>query len=292
MAIKEIITANCENGQLSKSKIARQWDDQGTLIQFAGYPEPDTDEQLIFKLIVWMRASEDAEPDELPPIELEADQWLISNYYTQLPQMLRFQLCITNEAGTYEKHSPIFSGTVDKSLSHDGEEADIDVNPLFDPYKKYVDELILDAGARVVDTELNETSTNLVENKAVATAVTDINGRLPLKVRLSTNGTAPPGTFGKIVTAFSKGAVVYGYTSTSGKVLYTLTSVDLVSTPLDYDVGTLTFTHVRADVGWLSQIQLKYLGEDETWSYSSYDVADKMTSQEATNLLSIAKGGS
>ena len=126
----------------------------------------------------------------------------------------------------------------------------------------------------------------------VAAELTNVNGRLPLQVRLSTNGTAPPGTFGKIVTAFSKGAVVYGYTSTSGKVLYTLTSVDLVSTPLDYDVGTLTFTHVRADVGWLSQIQLKYLGEDETWSYSSYDVADKMTSQEATNLLSIAKGGS
>lgn len=178
MAIREIITANCENGQLSKSKIARQWDDQGTLIQFAGYPEPETDEELIFRLIVWMRASEDAEPVELPPIELEADQWLISNYYTQLPQMLRFQLCITNEAGTYEKHSPIFSGIVDKSLSHNGEGADIDVIPLFDPYKKYVDELILDAGARVVDTELDETSTHLVENKAVASAVADVNGRL------------------------------------------------------------------------------------------------------------------
>jgi hypothetical protein len=125
-----------------------------------------------------MRASEDAEPVELPPIELEADQWLISNYYTQLPQMLRFQLCITNGDETYEKHSPIFSGIVDKSLSHNGEEADIDVIPLFDPYKKYVDELILDAGARAVDTELDETSTHLVENKAVAKAVADVNGRL------------------------------------------------------------------------------------------------------------------
>ena len=178
MAIREIITANCENGQLSKSKIARQWDDQGTLIQFAGYPEPETDEELIFRLIVWMRASEDAEPVELPPIELEADQWLISNYYTQLPQMLRFQLCITNEAGTYEKHSPIFSGIVDKSLSHNGEGAEIDVIPLFDPYKKYVDELILDAGARVVDTELDEDSDHLVENQAVAKAVANVNGRL------------------------------------------------------------------------------------------------------------------
>ena len=178
MAIRDIITANCENGQLSKSKIARQWDDQGTLIQFAGYPEPETDEELIFHLIVWMRASEDVEPVELPPIELEADQWLISNYYTQLPQMLRFQLCIANEAGTYEKHSPIFSGIVDKSLSHNGEGAEIDVIPLFDPYKNYLDELILDAGARVVDTELDETSTHLVENKAVAEAVAAVNGRL------------------------------------------------------------------------------------------------------------------
>lgn len=178
MAIREIITANCENGQLSKSKIARQWDDQGTLIQFAGYPEPETDEELTFRLIVWMRASADAEPVELPPIELEADQWLISNYYTQLPQMLRFQLCITNGDETYEKHSPIFSGIVDKSLSHNGGEAEIDVIPLFDPYKKYVDELILDAGARVVDTELNETSDHLVENQAVAKAVANVNGRL------------------------------------------------------------------------------------------------------------------
>lgn len=202
MAIREIITANCENGQLSKSKIARQWDDQGTLIQFAGYPEPETDEELIFRLIVWMRASEDAEPVELPPIELEADQWLISNYYTQLPQMLRFQLCITNEAGTYEKHSPIFSGIVDKSLSHNGEGADIDVIPLFDPYKKYVDELILDAGARVVDTELDETSTHLVENKAVASAVADVNGRLqwyPLAVNV-TDGSYVVGSTGGIGT--------------------------------------------------------------------------------------------
>jgi lysophospholipase L1-like esterase len=92
--------------------------------------------------------------------------------------MLRFQLCITNGDETYEKHSPIFSGIVDKSLSHNGEEAEIDVIPLFDPYKKYVDELILDAGARVVDTELDETSDHLVENQAVAKAVANVNGRL------------------------------------------------------------------------------------------------------------------
>lgn len=120
----------------------------------------------------------------------------------------------------------------------------------------------------------------------------ETNGRLPLQVRLSISGTATPGTFEKIVTAFSKGAVVYGYTSTSADVLYTLTSVDLPSTPLDYDVGTLTFTNVGAGVGRLNQIHLTFFGKDETWSYSSYDVADKMTSQEATNLLSIAKGGS
>lgn len=177
MAIVDIITANCENGKLSQGVIARRWDDNGTLIQFAGYPEPDDEEQLIYRLIVWMKASEDADPSELPPIELEADQWLISNVYTQLAQTIRFQLCITNESGTYEKHSPIFAGNIGKSLSHNGEEADIDVSELFDPYKKYVDELVVAAGAVVIDTDL-DTAGAAADAKATGDALAGLNGRL------------------------------------------------------------------------------------------------------------------
>jgi hypothetical protein len=181
MAIVNIITANCENHQLSQQMVSRQWDDKGTLIQFAGYPEPEGDEALIFRLIVWMKESEDAEPRELPPILLDSDQWLISNYYTQLVQTIKFQLCITNETGTYEKHSPVFAGHIGRSLSHNGQEGDIDVIPLFDPYMNYVDEkvneLIVAAGDVQIDASLS-TSGAAADAKATGDAVANLNGRL------------------------------------------------------------------------------------------------------------------
>ena len=181
MAIVNNITANCESTQLSQQMISRQWDDKGALIQFAGYPQPDNDEALIFRLIVWMKESENAEPRELPPILLDADQWLVSNYYTQLVQTIKFQLCITNESGTFEKHSPIFAGHIGKSLSHNGQEGDIDVIPLFDPYKNYVDErvneLIVAAGDVQIDASLS-TSGAAADAKATGDAITNVNGRL------------------------------------------------------------------------------------------------------------------
>lgn len=198
MAIVNIITANCENNQLSQQMVSRQWDDKGTLIQFAGYPEPEGDEALIFRLIVWMKESEDAEPRELPPILLDSDQWLISNYYTQLVQTIKFQLCITNETGTYEKHSPVFAGHIGRSLSHNGQEGDIDVIPLFDPYMNYVDEkvndLIVAAGDVQIDASLS-TSGAAADAKATGDAIAGVNGRLDLlgygvKSFEYTNGTA------------------------------------------------------------------------------------------------------
>ena len=181
MAIVNIITANCENNQLSQQMVSRQWDDKGTLIQFAGYPEPEGDEALIFRLIVWMKESEDAEPRELPPILLDSDQWLISNYYTQLVQTIKFQLCITNETGTYEKHSPVFAGHIGRSLSHNGQEGDIDVIPLFDPYMNYVDEkvneLIVAAGDVQIDASLR-TSGAAADAKATGDKFIEVNGRL------------------------------------------------------------------------------------------------------------------
>jgi len=181
MAIVNIITANCENNQLSQQQISRQWDDKGTLIQFAGYPQPEDDEELIFKLKVWMKESEDAEPKELTPILLDGDQWLVSNFYKQLAQTIKFQLWISNESETFVKHSPIFAGHIGKSLSNNGEEGDIDVITLFDPYKNYVDErveeLIVAAGAVQIDASL-KTSGAAADAKATGDAVNDINGRL------------------------------------------------------------------------------------------------------------------
>lgn len=196
MAIVNIITANCENNQLSQQMVSRQWDDKGTLIQFAGYPEPEGDEALIFRLIVWMKESEDAEPRELPPILLDSDQWLISNYYTQLVQTIKFQLCITNETGTYEKHSPVFAGHIGRSLSHNGQEGDIDVIPLFDPYMNYVDErvneLIVAAGDVQIDASLS-TSGAAADAKATGDAIANVNGRLRLQPFFENYSESPMG---------------------------------------------------------------------------------------------------
>jgi lysophospholipase L1-like esterase len=181
MAIVNNITANCENSQLSQQIISRQWDDKGTLIQFAGYPQPEDDEELIFKLKVWMKESKDAEPKELTPILLDGDQWLVSNFYTQLAQTIKFQLWISNESETFVKHSPIFAGHIGKSLSNNGEEGDIDVITLFDPYKNYVDErveeLIVAAGAVQIDASLR-TSGAAADAKATGDAIDKVNGRL------------------------------------------------------------------------------------------------------------------
>lgn len=181
MAIVNIITANCENNQLSQQQISRQWDNLGTMVQFAGYPQPEDDEELIFKLKVWMKESEEAEPRELAPILLDGDQWLVSNFYTQLAQTIKFQLWISNESETFVKHSPIFAGHIGRSLSNNGEEGDIDVIPLFDPYMEYVNEkvneLIVAAGDVQIDASLR-TSGAAADAKATGDAIAGVNGRL------------------------------------------------------------------------------------------------------------------
>ena len=167
------ITANWATGSLSDSMLSRQYDNNRYRIEFVGYPE-DTTEDLQLRLTVWMKVSENAVARELEPIELDSPQWTITNYFTQFVQPLRFQLCVKNEDGSFEAHSPIFTGSVVDSLEHDGQTADIDISGLFDRYKAYIEALILDSGARVVDTELDVNSDHLVTNAAVASSVATI----------------------------------------------------------------------------------------------------------------------
>lgn len=167
------ITANWATGSLSNSVLSRQYDHNRYRVEFMGYPE-SISEDLHFYLLVWMKADEQSPARGLAPIELDSDQWVITNYFTQLVQPIRFQLCVRAESGDFEAHSPIFSGSVADSLEHDGESQDINIKGLFDRYKAYVEALILDSGARIVDTELDENSDHLVTNAAVASSIASI----------------------------------------------------------------------------------------------------------------------
>jgi len=200
------VTANWETGNLSNRVISRQYDNNRYRVQFMGYPEDGT-ENLIFYLLIFMQTAEAPKGTMLAPIRMDSDQWTISNYFTQIAQQIRFQLCIQDEGGTYEAHSPVFNGTVLDSLEHDGEDIDIDTSALFDYYREYINELIIRSGAVVIDTALDATSENPVQNKAVAAAFTEVNGRL---VDIADTG----------VIQISKDiSWINGYVNRSGKIM-------------------------------------------------------------------------
>ena len=168
------ITANWTTGALSQQTISRQYDNNRYAVQFIGYPEGDGTEELDLYLLVWMSTAPGQKPGEITPIQLNSDQWYISNYFTQQVQVIKFQLCVLNEAGTYEAHSPIFSGRIGDSLEHDGTSHDIDVSTLFDAYREYLNELIIRAGAVVIDPTLSQ-SGQAADAKVVGGLKTDIS---------------------------------------------------------------------------------------------------------------------
>jgi len=170
------ITANWSTGNLSSNAISRQYDNNRYRIQFVGYPEDGT-ENLVFYLLVWMKTEDHPRGTILPPVRMDSDQWTISNYFTQTAQQIKFQLCIQNEAGTFEAHSPIFTGTIMDSLEHDGEDIDIDTSALFDYYREYVNNLIIESGAVVIDNTLTMSGA-AADAKAVGDALSNTNERL------------------------------------------------------------------------------------------------------------------
>ena len=165
------ITANWTTGALSQQTISRQYDNNRYAVQFIGYPEGDGTEELDLYLLVWMSTAPGQKPGEITPIQLNSDQWYISNYFTQQVQVIKFQLCVLNEAGTYEAHSPIFSGRIGDSLEHNGTSHDIDVSTLFDAYREYLNELIIGAGAVIIDPVPTQGSNNAVSGGGVYSAL-------------------------------------------------------------------------------------------------------------------------
>ena len=175
MANTILITANWHTGALSQQTISRQYDNNRYVVQFIGYPEGDGTEGLDFYLLVWMSTAPGQKPGEITPIQLNSDQWYISNYFTQQVQVIKFQLCVLNEAGTYEAHSPIFSGRIGDSLEHNGTSHDIDVSTLFDAYREYLNELIIGAGAVIIDPAPTQESSNAVSSGGVWEALQNID---------------------------------------------------------------------------------------------------------------------
>lgn len=172
------ITANWTTGALSQQTISRQYDNNRYAVQFVGYPEGDGTEELDLYLLVWMSTAPGQKPGEITPIQLNSDQWYISNYFTQQVQVIKFQLCVLNEAGTYEAHSPIFSGRIGDSLEHNGTSHDIDVSTLFDAYREYLNELIIGAGAVIIDPTPTQGSTNAVSSGGVYSVTADLDARV------------------------------------------------------------------------------------------------------------------
>ena len=173
MANTILITANWHTGALSQQTISRQYDNNRYVVQFVGYPEASEGNELDYYLLVWMSSAPGETPDEIAPIQLASDQWYISNVFTQQTQQIKFQMCALNTAGTFEAHSPIFTGFVRNSLEHDGATQDIDVSTLFDAYREYLNELIIRAGAVVIDPTLSQ-SGQAADAKVTGDAFNDI----------------------------------------------------------------------------------------------------------------------
>lgn len=174
MADTIFITANWRTGALSQQTISMQYDNNRYAVQFVGYPEASDDNELDYYLLVWMSSAPGEKPDEIAPIQLASDQWYISNVFTQQTQQIKFQMCALNTEGTFEAHSPIFTGLVRNSLEHDGTTQDIDVSTLFDAYREYLNELIIRAGAVVIDPVPTQGSTNAVSSGGVYEALTGL----------------------------------------------------------------------------------------------------------------------
>ena len=145
------ITANCDNGRLSDNLLSMQYDNNRTVVEFANAPTAEK-----YYILVYMKIREDADPVMMSPIELAGASWTVSNVYTQIVQTVRFQLCCLDEATNHiEAHSKVFNGQISDSLEHDGTVQDVDVTELFDAYREYINQLVVAAGAIVIDPTLS-----------------------------------------------------------------------------------------------------------------------------------------
>lgn len=132
------------------SQLAYQYDHLSNLVIFGNAPRLDN-----YYLIVEMKETEDGPVRTLEPIQLGGSFWLIPNSYTQLAQNISFQVCCKTPSGDFERHSAQFTGVILPSKNHDGAVLDVDPSIMFDPYKQWVSDIAMAAGAIVIDPTLS-----------------------------------------------------------------------------------------------------------------------------------------
>lgn len=137
-----------------------------------------------YYLLVTMKLTEYGKPEELPPLMLEGPYWLIPSYYTNVCQMITYQVCSITDSGDYVHYSAKFKGSILPVIKYDANL--ISQAGMFDSYlnilNKRVNELIIASGDIEIDSELKSDSTNPVKNKVVKAAIDNladgVNGRL------------------------------------------------------------------------------------------------------------------
>lgn len=161
-----IIHANWHTGQIrfiDGTQLARQYDHLSNMVVFDNAPLLPN-----YYLIVDLKETEHGRVKTFEPIRLSGSFWLIPNVYTQLAQEISFQVCCKTESGDFEQHSAQFKGRIIPSKKHTNTELDVNPSVMFDPYKKWVQDLAMASGAIIIDSELDDESENPVQNKVIA----------------------------------------------------------------------------------------------------------------------------
>ena len=154
------------------SQLAYQYDHLSNLVIFSNAPKLDN-----YYLIVEMKETEDGEVRTFEPIQLAGSFWLIPNSYTQLAQNISFQVCCKTENGDFEHHSAQFNGTILPSKDHAGAELDVNPSIMYDPYKQWVSDIAMAAGAIVIDPTLSIQGA-AADAKAVGDALNNIGANV------------------------------------------------------------------------------------------------------------------
>ena len=171
-----IIYAEYDTGvikNMSGGSFAHRYDHQATLVVLKNQPEMPN-----YWLLVRMKEVEDGPVIDCSPVPLDGPFWLIPNFYTQIPQTLQFQFCSKDDDGQFEKHSAMFHGTIDTTISHDGAQIEITPGWLRNYFKEYVEGVT----GVIIDDELSELSSMPVRNAAIAEAINMLNSDMTSKV--------------------------------------------------------------------------------------------------------------
>jgi hypothetical protein len=202
-----------------------------------------------YYLLVEMKTDDEGPVTALPAIQLEGPYWVIPNYYTQICQIITYQVCCKTGTNDFEHHSAKFEGTILPVIKHNGEP--IDQSPMFDPYidilDKRVNELVVAAGDIQIDSELKIDSTNPVQNKAIAVAIKTVRSFV-VEVPGSAaafSGSIAAGDFAKALATYTAGSGVYAVKD--GEV-YQLSAASS---------STMTFTQMyHGTMDFIKQIQI------------------------------------